>query len=135
VTVTAGKYASSLLPIDGKCCGYCLILRQSFHPSSAGSGRGSLPQHPVIVAVAGHSYVGIAWHGMCIKGRGMDTQPEGMMSVREDGHASGQADEWSLSSHSPGQEPWIVGLEKLVLLQRADGNDDGLAGELALIEN
>ena len=70
-----------------------------------------------------------------LKGRGMDTQPDGVMAGREGNHGSGPAEKWSLSLHSPGQEPWIMGLEELILLQRADGNDDGLAGELALIEN
>jgi hypothetical protein len=59
---------------------------------------------------------------------------EDRMAVREGNHGSGSAEEGSLSSHSPGQEPWIVGLEKLFRLQREAG-DDGLAGELALIES
>jgi len=59
---------------------------------------------------------------------------EDRMAVREGDPGSGPADEWSLSSHSPGQEPWIVGLEELFRLQREAG-DDGLAGELALIES
>ena len=57
------------------------------------------------------------------------------MIVREGDHGSGPLEEWSLVSHSPGQEPWIVGLEELVLLRHAAGDDDGLAGELALIES
>jgi len=52
------------------------------------------------------------------------------MAVREGNHGSGPAEEWSLSSHSPGQEPWIVGLEELFRLQREAG-DDGLAGDSA----
>ena len=55
------------------------------------------------------------------------------MTGREGDYGSGPAEEWSLTSHSPGQEPWILGLEEMVLLQRAAGDDDGLAGELALI--
>ena len=65
----------------------------------------------------------------------MDTQPEGLLTVRGDDHSRGPAEEWSLTSHSSGQEPWILGLEEMVLLQHAAGEDDGLAGELALIEN
>jgi hypothetical protein len=65
----------------------------------------------------------------------MDTQPEGLLTVREDDHDRGPKEEWSLTSHSPGQEPWIVGLEELLRLQRAAGEDDGLAGELALVED
>ena len=61
-------------------------------------------------------------------------QMEDRMAVREGEHGSGPVDEWSLSSHSPGQEPWIVGLEELFRFQREAG-DDGLAGELALIES
>jgi hypothetical protein len=56
------------------------------------------------------------------------------MEAREGDHGSGPAEDWSLSSHSPGQEPWIVGLEELLRLRREAG-DDGLAGELALIEH
>jgi hypothetical protein len=65
----------------------------------------------------------------------MDTLPEGLLTVREDDQDRGPAEEWSLTSHSPGQEPWILGLEEMVLLQRAAGEDDGLAGELALVED
>ena len=64
----------------------------------------------------------------------MQTQPEGiLMEVWEGAHGSGPDKEWSLTSHSPGQEPWIVRLEELLRLQRAAGDDDGLAGELSLI--
>ena len=56
------------------------------------------------------------------------------MAVQEGGRGSGPAEEWSLSSHSPGQEPWVVGLEELVRLQREAGDADGLAGELALTD-
>jgi hypothetical protein len=41
--------------------------------------------------------------------------------------------EWSLTAHSPGQEPWILSLEESILLSRAAGDDDGLTGELAII--
>ena len=61
-------------------------------------------------------------------------QMEDGKAVRERDPSSGPVEEWSLSSHSPGQEPWIVGLEELFRLQREAG-DDGLAGELALIES
>jgi hypothetical protein len=57
------------------------------------------------------------------------------MEVCEGEHGSGPEEEWSLTSHSPGQEPWVVGLEELLRLQRAAGDDDGLAGELVLVEN
>ena len=57
------------------------------------------------------------------------------MEVWEGAHGSRPDKEWSLTSHSPGQEPWMLGLEEMVLLQRAAGEDDGLAGELALVEN
>jgi hypothetical protein len=40
------------------------------------------------------------------------------------------AEEWSLSSHSPGQEPWCLGFEELARLQREAGDADGLDDEL-----
>jgi hypothetical protein len=46
---------------------------------------------------------------------------------------SGREEEWSLTSHSPGQELWIFRLEASILLGQAAGDDDGLAGELALV--
>lgn len=61
-------------------------------------------------------------------------QPEGMMDVPEGDSGSGPAEEWSLLSHSPGQEPTVVGLEELYRLQRAAGNADGPAEELLLVE-
>jgi len=62
-------------------------------------------------------------------------EAEGAMAFWEGDHGSGLAEEWSLTSHSPGQEPWVVGLEELVRLQREAGDADGPAGELALIES
>lgn len=62
-------------------------------------------------------------------------QPEGVMAVREGDHGSGPAKEWSLFSHSPGQEPRIVGLEELYRLRREAGNADGPAEELVLMEH
>jgi len=56
------------------------------------------------------------------------------MAVREGDHGSGPAQEWSLLSHSSGQEPWVLGLEELFRLQRAAGDADGPAGELAFID-
>ena len=56
------------------------------------------------------------------------------MAAREGDHGSGTAQEWSLISHSSGQEPWVSGLEELLRLQREAGNADGPAGELAFIE-
>jgi hypothetical protein len=61
-------------------------------------------------------------------------QTEDGMAALEGDPGRGPAEKWSLSSHSPGQEPWIVGLEELFRLQREAG-DDGLAGEFALIES
>ena len=58
---------------------------------------------------------------------------EGMMSAPEGDRGSGPEEEWSLTAHSPGQELWILRLEESVLLGQAAGDDDGLAGELALI--
>jgi len=40
------------------------------------------------------------------------------------------AEEWNLSSHSPGQEPWYLGFEELARLQREAGDADGLDDEL-----
>ena len=57
-------------------------------------------------------------------------QWEGMIDVREGHHASGLAEEWSLSSHSSGQEPWSLGFEELARLRREAGDADGLDGEL-----
>ena len=57
------------------------------------------------------------------------------MTARESDYGVWQAEEWSLTSHSPGQEPWIVGLAELDRLKHAAGDDDGLTGELALIES
>jgi len=53
------------------------------------------------------------------------------VGVREGDHGSGPAGEWSLSSHSPGQEPWSVEFEELVRLRREAGDADGLDGELS----
>jgi hypothetical protein len=49
------------------------------------------------------------------------------------GHGSRPEEEWSLTAHSPGQEPWVLKVEELVLLGRAAGDDDGMAGELAFV--
>jgi hypothetical protein len=57
------------------------------------------------------------------------------MAVWEGDDDSAPAEEWDLVSHSPGQEPWILGLEELLRLQREAGDADGPAGELALIES
>jgi len=57
------------------------------------------------------------------------------MAVREGDYGSGPAKEWSLFSHSPGQEPMIVGLEELYRLRREAGNADGPAEELVLMEH
>jgi hypothetical protein len=57
-------------------------------------------------------------------------QSEGIVGVREGNHGRGPAGEWSLSSHSPGQEPWSVEFEELVRLRREAGDADGLDGEL-----
>jgi len=59
----------------------------------------------------------------------------GTMAVWEGDHGNAPAEEWSLLTHSPGQEPWVVGLEELLRLQREAGDADGLAGEVALIEH
>jgi hypothetical protein len=56
------------------------------------------------------------------------------MAVRKGDLGNGPAEGWSLFSHSPGPERRVIGLEELDRLQREAG-DDGLAGELALIEN
>ena len=56
------------------------------------------------------------------------------MTALECSHGREPDEKWSLFSHSPGQEPWIVGLEELTRLQRAAGDADGLAGELGLTE-
>ena len=55
----------------------------------------------------------------------------GVRSEKDRG--SGLEEKWSLTAHSPGQEPWILSLEQSVLLSRAAGDDDGLAGELAIV--
>jgi len=57
----------------------------------------------------------------------------GMVSAREVDRSPGLEEDWSLTSLSPGQEPWIMRLEESILLGRAAGDDDGLAGELALV--
>ena len=57
-------------------------------------------------------------------------QREGTIGVREGDHGSGPAEGWSLSSHSPGQEPWSLGFEELARLRREAGDADGLDGEL-----
>jgi len=54
------------------------------------------------------------------------------MEFRGRDHGGMPAEEWSLNSHSPGQERWILKIEELVRLQYDAGDDDGLAGELAL---
>ena len=56
------------------------------------------------------------------------------MTFRASAPSSGSAQEWSLLSHSSGQEPWVLGLEELFRLQREAGDADGPAGDLALIE-
>ena len=107
-------------------------------------------QHPVMLAVAKHSHARIVWHDTC-GGCGMKQprrelvtssrllrrkgftgagQSEGIVGVREGDHGRGPAGEWSLSSHSPGQEPWSVEFEELVRLRREAGDADGLDGEL-----
>ena len=43
-------------------------------------------------------------------------------------------DGWSLSSHSPGQEPWVLGLEELYRLQREAGNADSLDDQFVLAD-
>ena len=57
-------------------------------------------------------------------------QWEGAIGVRERDYGSGPAEERSLSSHSPGQEPWSLGFEALARLRREAGDADGLDGEL-----
>jgi len=57
-------------------------------------------------------------------------QWEGIVGVGEGNYGSGPAGEWSLSSHSPGQEPWSLGFEELARLRREAGDADGLDGEL-----
>jgi|GEM_PF-1444423 hypothetical protein len=54
------------------------------------------------------------------------------MAVRDGGSGDRPMEEWSLTSHSSGQEPWILKLEELMRLQYDAGDDDGMAGELAL---
>jgi len=54
------------------------------------------------------------------------------MEFRGRDHGGMPAEEWSLTSHSPGQERWILKIEELVRLQYDAEDDDGLAGELAL---
>ncbi len=57
-------------------------------------------------------------------------QLEEMVGVREGNYGRGLSEEWSLSSHSPGQEPWSLGFEELARLRREAGDVDGLDGEL-----
>jgi hypothetical protein len=133
-----------------KCCDRCLIPRQSIHPVPAEPERNPALQHPVTLAVATRSHGLAAWHDTCT-GCGMKQprresvmssvllrrkgftgagQWEGMVGVREGHHRSGPTGEWSLSSHSPGQEPQVVGLEDLLRLRREAGDAGGLDGEL-----
>jgi hypothetical protein len=56
------------------------------------------------------------------------------MAIREGDHGSDPAKEWSLLSHAPGLERWIVGLEELYRLRRMAGNADVPAEELVLME-
>ena len=58
-------------------------------------------------------------------------QSVGLVAAREGDYGSRPAQEWSLRRHSSGQEPWVLGLEELLRLQREAGNADGLAGEAA----
>jgi hypothetical protein len=51
------------------------------------------------------------------------------MTVWEGEHGHAPTGEWSLLSHSSGQEPWAVGLDELIRLQREAGDADGLVGE------
>ena len=109
-----------------------------------------MPQHPMMLTVAKHSHAGIVWHDTC-SGYGLKQprresvmssrllrrkgftgagQWEGIVGVGEGNNGSGPAGEWSLSSHSPGQEPWSLGFEELARLRREAGNADGLDGEL-----
>jgi hypothetical protein len=60
-------------------------------------------------------------------------QTEGVGSAPEGNRGSGPEEERSLAIDSPGREPWILRLEESVLLSRAAGDDDGLAGEVAYI--
>jgi hypothetical protein len=58
-------------------------------------------------------------------------QREGLMAVLTGTHSKESTHEWSLLSHSSGQEPWILGLEELFRLQREAGDADCPAAELA----
>jgi len=55
---------------------------------------------------------------------------EGTTGFWQGDHGSEPAEEWSLSSHSPGQEPWFLRFEELARLRREAGDADGLDGEL-----
>ncbi len=128
----------------------CLILRQSSPCLQSGQERGPTLQHPVMQAVARRSHAPIAWHDMCTrcgmrqprpelmpssrllwrKGFTGSGQRERIVGIRQGDHGSGSAEEWSLASHSRGQEPWSLGFKELVRLQREAGDADGLDGEL-----
>ena len=107
------------------------------------------------LALTENGRTGTIWHDKCMMSCGMNSrrwwqvtflgsrrekpstgagQPDDVISVRGGASGSGPAREWSLLSHSSGQEPWVLGLEQLFRLQREAGDADGPAGELALVE-
>jgi hypothetical protein len=107
-------------------------------------------QHPLMLAVVRHSQAPDVWHNICrtsgmkqlrrgsvmssrlLRRKGFTDagQWERVVSVTEGHYGSGPAEDWSLSSHSPGQEPWSLKFEELVRLRREAGDADGIDGEL-----
>ena len=150
MTGTGGRRGASLALVAAGCCGCCLSLRRSVHPASTGQKTSSALQIAVLPAVAKCDHFCAIWHDACTewgmkqprRGSAMSSrllrrkgftgagQREGTIGVREGDHGSGPGGEWSLSSHSPGQEPWSLGFEELARLRREAGDADGLDGEL-----
>lgn len=130
--------------IASRCC-ELLPDSTTVHPPSRAGERlgaatscdaGSCQAQPRPDYLAWHVQNRVAMHSLPRQNQSNNAGTTGgIMAVPEGDHGGGPAEEWSLSSHSPGQEPWILGLEELLRLQRATRNDDGLTSELALIEN
>jgi hypothetical protein len=138
------------LPAGAAYC--CSFLRQSVPCQQHGQGSNPVLQDPVLLALAENCRARNVWHDMCTEGCCMNTiprwlltlrglrrrmqptgtqQPESVMIALASTPGRASTHEWSLHSHSPGQEPWVLGLQELFRLQREAGDADGPVGELA----